>query len=76
MTEPFVTTDETTEQTCDLCGVTVVARFSRGLYGSTAWRIPKHDAPCGLPCLGGGVPLKVYRSGQVHKRSECPRCAP
>ena len=40
------------------------------------WRTEQHDAPCGLPCYGAGVPVRVYKTGQYHDAGECPRCNP
>lgn len=42
----------------------------------TLWRTEQHEAPCGLPCYGAGVPVRVYRTGQYHNAGECPRCNP
>ena len=37
------------------------------------WTCDAHDAPCGLPCLGGGVSGKVYRSKNFHVDG-CAKC--
>lgn len=60
------------------CGVQVEA-VENGLMGQegTFWFIPKHEAPCGLPCWKGGVRPQVYRSGEYHRPDgRCPRCSP
>lgn len=37
----------------------------------------QHDAPCGLPCMAGGVRgregIAAFKAGQVHGKA-CPRC--
>jgi hypothetical protein len=34
-----------------------------------------HKAPCGLPCLSGGVDGPTYKTGQFHKvNGPCPAC--
>ena len=38
----------------------------------TWWSPKKHEAPCGLPCLGGGVSPKDYRAKRVHSMSASP----
>ena len=48
---------------CDVCGLTVRQRVARGLIGSWWWSSVAHAAPCGAPCLGGGVRPK--HSGEL-----------
>lgn len=77
--------------TCRRCGVEVEAHEGGafveyrddsaefGLRGAVevVVSLDRHDAPCGLPCYGGGVSPRVYRTGQVHgSRDACPRCGP
>lgn len=71
MSEPVHDTGAKREAPCRLCGVVVVQSALRGLYeGETTWSTPPHDAPCGLPCFGGGVAglgkLAAYREGRMH----------
>ena len=40
---------------CPVCGLTVRQHVARGLIGSWWWSSVAHAAPCGAPCLGGGV---------------------
>ena len=60
------------------CGTPVEEREDRIVPPDVLhWTKPRHDAPCGLPCMNGGVDAKVYRTGQIHRvDGKCPRCAP
>jgi hypothetical protein len=78
----FVPTGERKTAPCVACG-TVVEQTEGWVTGSTGdpfWQNANHLAPCGLPCLSGGVRADVYRSGQFHRQSRsgtwCPTCAP
>ena len=77
--------------TCKTCGRSVtetwdmaLVDFADGTGGTLGvWRAERHDAPCGLPCLGGGVSMRAMRRDEngvrwVHwsGRYGCPRCAP
>lgn len=61
MSVVHVTTGRVAARPCDLCGAPVEHKESQGLYGTTGlygdpcWSAVSHDAPCGAPCLGGGV---------------------
>lgn len=67
MSEPYAETGRSEQRTCPRCGASVEHRESMGIYGSgPAWHCEPHNAPCGLPCMGGGVSGRAYRSGQVH----------
>lgn len=75
MSEPFASTDEKRDAVCDKCGASVHEVKMAGLYGSSIWDLERHDAPCGLPCFGAGVPGKAYRLGEFHgDPKHCPRC--
>ena len=51
------TTDRTRVQPCGTCGVPMEHRENFGLRDDapTWWSPARHDAPCGAPCMGGGV---------------------
>lgn len=67
---------ETREAACEACGLSVIEKLSATMHGSV-WTTPHHDAPCGLPCIGGGVAIRAYRAGLFHRDSvRCPACAP
>lgn len=74
MSEMFTTTGAERVATCETCGAKTTEQELRGIAGSIVWDTGPHNAPCGLPCLGGGVSVKVYRTGAVHKTDSCPRC--
>lgn len=73
------------ERACDTCGARVkhaeVASVSPA--GASFWHAEKHDAPCGRPCIGGGIGPEVIRpmraAGQtlrdtVHGSVWCAAC--
>lgn len=73
------TTDRTKTQPCSTCGANVVHRENFGAASPTAkprtfWSPKNHDAPCGWPCIGGGVSVVIFRSKKVHGR-QCSKCA-
>lgn len=74
----FIPTGEQQTFPCE-CG-TVVEQQEGWITGTTMelhWRKSNHDAPCGLPCLAGGVKPQAYRDGIFHRTGgRCPRCAP
>jgi len=56
------TTDRTRVQPCSVCGVEMEHRENFGLRDDlpTWWSPERHKAPCGAPCMGGGVrPLRA-----------------
>lgn len=68
---------------CDQCGVTVATTTSSGIVtGGEVRTRESHDAPCGLPCLGGLLPRSVLRRSHqasrydevMHTSDRCPRC--
>ena len=69
---------------CSHCSVVMEHRESVVFTSSgpvTGWGAVKHCAPCGLPCLGGGVKRPEYRAKQVHGMKlgsgdvlSCARC--
>jgi hypothetical protein len=73
-------TTETRDATCEACGLPVIEtkQILLAREGETFpafWNTPRHDAPCGLPCFGGGVPARAYRAGIFHRDAErCPKC--
>jgi hypothetical protein len=77
MSEPHYTTNSTKLGPCQTCGAEVTLREHIGLYeGKSMWRPETHDAPCGLPCLGGGIrnPKGPNALKNVHRKDKCPRC--
>lgn len=71
-------TTETRSGTCEACGAAVIQRRCFYLQGDLPefWNTPRHDAPCGLICLAGGVPVAAYKTGVFHRDAErCPRCS-
>ena len=70
---------------CSMCGTSVEHSISLGMYGSgPESSATKHDAPCGLPCLGGGVGSNVIKPMRAagkklrdvcHAIDTCPRCS-
>ena len=69
---------------CRVCGLVVRQRVMRW-HREQWWLCVAHDAPCGAPCLGGGVRPKrsdevspgVSGLAHAHSVTECgaPRCA-
>jgi len=77
VSEMFASTGEKRSAVCVVCGGTVIERELHGIAGSVVWDSMPHSAPCGLPCIGGGVSVQIYRTGAVHKTDSCPRkCKP
>jgi len=69
-------TDEERETACGSCGLPVLQRRVETAVG-LRWRTQRHNCPGGYPCVGGGVSVGVYRSGQRHSTWEgCPVCGP
>jgi hypothetical protein len=70
----------TEERACDKCGVTVLHPEHEALScgPATTWWMPeKHAAPCGLPCISGGVkPAQIHGEGAHGYLDRCPRCGP
>lgn len=74
------------EKVCEACGRTVgkdvglaylchaTGHKGEGCVPHESTRM--HEAPCGLPCMGGGVSGPVFRSGQYHDKEKCPSCGP
>ena len=50
---------------CRYCGLELPHRNEGGF-----WSAIKHDAPCGLPCLGGGVSATI----RAFHSDACPIC--
>lgn len=60
---------------CESCGLTVFETFRATMHGPT-WSLAEHAAPCGFPCIGGGVSGRLYRVGLFHRdAARCPECA-
>lgn len=67
-------TNETIKK-CATCGTSVLHSTARTIHFDM--EVPdKHNAPCGAPCLGGGVDPKTYRAGVHGGRKSCPACKP
>lgn len=76
-------TGETRDGRCRVCGLAVSEREMWA--GDSSWWAPtRHDAPCGAPCIGGGVrpkrssevPAGVSGIAHAHFETECgaPGC--
>lgn len=80
MSDPMLSTSEIRPHTCSVsgCGAATVQRKLVGAFtGGEHWSTDKHDAACGLPCYGAGVPVRAYRAGEYHRDDmECPKCGP
>ena len=74
MSDPSAATGERKPATCHQCTAVVEQERHIHLSGAESHHLVKHDAPCGLPCFGAGVPVRAYRSGEYHRASGCPRC--
>lgn len=77
MSSPSSSTGRTEERPCRTCGQRIVfAEFVRLYDGSKKWHCRAHMAPCGVPCMAGGVNPKDYRLRNVHgaKDFPCPIC--
>ena len=71
--------------TCSTCGIDVEARDVGTLDGPITLR-SRHDAPCGAPCMGGGIGrdtvdalgLASLREAidASHRKTNCPKCNP
>jgi hypothetical protein len=59
--------------TCKTCGTELVAYESETLDGRVLLIKERHAAPCGRPCISGGVPPRAYRAGEYH-RADCAEC--
>lgn len=48
---------------CETCGVQVEHREAAFVSGAagTFWSAERHAAPCGLPCIGGGIGSEVIK---------------
>jgi len=56
---------------CPVCGLTVRQHVARGIIGSWWWSSAVHAAPCGAPCLGGGVRPSAEGIDHTHRSTEC-----
>lgn len=76
MSEPRISTGNELSAPCRTCGRKVLQREHVGAFVGSGplWAEVSHRAPCGMPCLGGGVSVRDYRAGLVHKRGACPAC--
>lgn len=65
---------------CSRCDALVEHRESSIACGGTAgtfWMAEKHNAPCGLPCSGGGVqPKQIRETGAHGLHDRCPAGCP
>lgn len=65
---------------CQVCGATVVHReiavASGPGKGKRFFTPDAHDAPCGLPCMNGGVSGEALKKKRFHgsSRFPCPSC--
>lgn len=48
---------------CETCGEMVLHTEARMVSGATGtfWSAERHAAPCGLPCIGGGIGSEVIK---------------
>jgi hypothetical protein len=76
------------DQPCNVCGAPVLhfeMEFAGSAGKSTWWQAKPHNAPCGAPCMGGGVVPRVREEvppgenalGHAHRKDKCgvPECA-
>jgi len=65
---------------CDSCGTVLPHQEKKALVHGVekAWWSPeRHTAPCGLPCMGGGVAPQYIREPGIHGyQDRCPKCGP
>ncbi|MDQ3276639.1 MAG: hypothetical protein M3Q39_16815 [Actinomycetota bacterium] len=60
------TTDATQRASCDACGAEVAQREVVAVPSyERSWRAEKHLAPCGAPCIGGGIGSDVLRAARL-----------
>ena len=75
MSEPRVTTGNKGPGVCITCGEETDHQEFIGAYGSGfTWSALPHNAPCGLPCVGGGVKPKECPDGFHTNARPCPGC--
>jgi hypothetical protein len=73
MSEPRYNTGSKRSIECEKCGRMVTQSESLGMYGDGPhWMTDQHDASCGRPCWGAGVPAKAYREKQLHGFPDYP----
>lgn len=60
---------------CNICQKRVEHEKGEGKLEEVLLAV-NHKAPCGLPCMGGGVSMEDAMSGKVHKKKTCPNCNP
>lgn len=87
MSEMVLPTGATRPNRCKLCQAPTTQREYRGIFfGTQSWMTNEHDAPCGQPCLGGGLRrearlrLQVFHpwvqgahGWKTHGRRACPQ---
>jgi hypothetical protein len=58
-----VSTGRVEARACETCGTMVEHREARMVSGATGafWSAERHTAPCGLPCVGGGIGSEVIK---------------
>jgi len=64
---------------CDRCGTVLPHQESKALAHGVEkdwWSPGNHTAPCGLPCMGGGVKPAQIRNGVHGYDDRCPKCGP
>lgn len=59
--------------TCSACGRIVHQQMMEN-HGEAFYVTSGHDAPCGRPCIRGGVRGDVYKAGAFHGLG-CRECA-
>lgn len=75
MSDFFIPTGVTKTETCHCGSVITKAQEFGAASRAEFWSTARHDAPCGLPCLAGGVYGQAYRRGRFHRDAACPSCA-
>ena len=69
----LITTLPSGEFQCTVCGLKPGAEIHTAQ--GTFWLVPvAHTAPCGQPCIGGGIDVAPFRGHLGNQKCESPRC--
>jgi hypothetical protein len=64
----LVDLSDATHAACWACSGFVPHLSVRGGH----WVPVPHEAPCGRPCVAGGVSRAAYLLGELHRGDQCP----